>query len=80
MKKVIDSQSNGAKEIPNINDVNPTSDICAVIEDLCDSKGDEEEEIFITVIGDWSENGIEDGRDQRMLRTRAESLYKTIDC
>ena len=53
MKKVIDSQSNEAEEIPNMNDVNPTNDICAVtIEDLRDSKGDEEEEIFITVIGD----------------------------
>ena len=54
MKKVTDPQSIRAKEIPSINDANPTGDICVVaIEDLRDAEGeDEEEDIVVTVAGD----------------------------
>lgn len=73
MKKVTDPQSISANEIPRSSEANPAGEICAAGEDRRDD--DDEDDVVVTAAaaGDWSENGIGDGGDRRMLRTRAES-------
>jgi len=70
MKKVTDPQSISANEIPRSSEANPAGEICAAGDDRRD---DDDDVVDTASAVEWSENGIGDGGDRRMLRTRAES-------
>ena len=82
MKKVTDPHSIRANEIPSIKDANPAGVICATAASDDDRLDADAAADLVVVIGagESSENGIGDGGDRRILRTRAESSWKTLDC
>jgi len=73
MKKVTDPQSISANEIPRSSEANPAGEICGIGVDRRDDDDDDDDVVVTSAAGEWSENGIGDGGDRRMLRTRAES-------
>nr|POE59858.1 hypothetical protein CFP56_50043 [Quercus suber] len=82
MKKVTNPQSIRANEISNIKDANPVGVICVTTTSVYDHLDADTVTDLVVVIGagDSSENGIGVYRDRRILRTRADSLWKTLDC
>ena len=82
MKKVTNPQSIKANKLPNIKDVNPVGVIYATTTSVDDRLNANAVADLVVVIGagESSENGIGVDRDRRILRTRADNLWKTLDC
>ena len=82
MNKVNNPQSIKANEIPNIKYANPFDVICATTISVDDRLDTNAVADLVVVIGarDSLENEIGAGEDRRILRTRADSSWKTLDC
>ena len=82
MNKVNNPQSIKANEIPNIKYANPFDVICATTISVDDRLDTNAVADLVVVIGarDSLENEIEVGEDRRILRTRVDSSWKTLDC
>ena len=82
MKKVTNPQSIKANEIPNIKDANPVDVICVTTTSVNDRLDANAVADLVMVINarDSSENKIGIGGDCRIIRPRADSSWKTLDC
>ena len=82
MKKVTNPQSIKANKLPNNKDVNPVGVIYTTTTSVDDRLNADAVADLVVVIGagEPSENGIGVSGDRRILRTRADNLWKTLDC
>ena len=82
MKKVTNPQSIKANKLPNIKDVNPVGVIYTTTTSVNDRLNADAVADLVVVIsaGESSENGIGVSGDRRILRTKADNLWKTLDC
>ena len=82
MNKVTNPQSIKANEIPNIKYANPFDVICATTTSVDNRLDTNAVADLVVVIGarDSLKNEIGAGEDRRILRTRADSSWKTLNC
>ena len=82
MKEVTIPQSIKANKLPNIKDVNPVGVIYTTTTSVDDRLNADAVADLVVVIGagDSLKNRIGVGGDCRILRTKADSSWKTLDC